>query len=101
MSYLGIMAGAKGCDFYSGANTITPPKDKKIVAFGVSAAANITNYKYTPPRYGDAMATQKTVTDKTYLGVALAANPVEAFIPLDHPADVLTVASGDVWVFYG
>lgn len=100
--FLGRIAGAKGCERQSGAGTVSAPNGAKITAIGIEAAANITNFKWTPKNAsnpGDALD-QITVTGKAWLGTSLAAAGPTAYIPLEVPADSVEVASGDVWVYF-
>lgn len=94
------IAGSNGCERQSGSGTITAPNGKKIWAIGIEAAANITNYKYTPKLANGRDGSQVTYTGKAWMGTALAVSGATALIPLDHLADSVTVASGDVWAYF-
>ena len=98
--FIGRVVGAKGCFLQVGAGTITPPNGAKITAIGVHATANITNFKYTP-RSNSGTLSQVTVTgNHGWIAVSLDPTAVTAFIPLEHPADEVVVASGSVMAYF-
>jgi hypothetical protein len=95
-----LMAGIKGCDFHTGAGTFTAPTGKKIKAIGFYAASNITSYKYTSKNGSGDDLSEATVNSKGWMGSELDANSATSFIPLDHPADKIVVASGSIFVYF-
>lgn len=104
MASINKVSGEQGCDRQSGAGTYTPSgrhAGKKITAIGIEAAAEITNFKYTPTGANGRPLSQVTVTSDAWLGVTLAATGATAYIPLGVGADEVTVASGDVMIYFG
>jgi hypothetical protein len=96
-SFIGMIAGAKGCNDQVGAGTITAPGDRKIFAIGIVADAEVTNFKYTKKHTGKAM----TVSGLAWMGAALSASAgANAYIPLGYHADSVEVASGTVRAYY-
>lgn len=91
---------ALGSDAQIGSGTFTPPVGKKIGAIGVHAAANITNYKHTPKNYGGTAQTQQTVSTKGWMGSVIDPTGASSFIPLDHPADEITISAGTIFVYF-
>ena len=97
MSFLGIMAGFRGCDDQVGAGTFTAPTGKKIVAIGIVADAEVTSFQYALAAGND-----RVVNNKTWMGVSLLASVgTNSYIPLDFPSDNVIVASGTVRMFFG
>lgn len=94
-----LMAGDKGCDYHSGAGTYPAPTGKKIKAIGLYEASEITSYKFTPKHLGSDQS-EVTISDKGWMGSALNAVAATAYIPLDHPADKIVVASGSIFVYF-
>jgi hypothetical protein len=100
MKSAALMAGIKGCDFHTGAGTFTAPTGKKIKAIGFYAATEITSYKYTSKNGSGDDLSESTVSNKGWMGSALDANGATAYIPLDHLADKIVVASGSIFVYF-
>lgn len=99
--FIGRTVGAKGCDFQSGSGTITAPNGAKITAIGIHTAANITNYKYTPVNRSTSTAlTQVTVSNKGWMGSAISPSGVMDYITLEHPADSVTISTGEIMVYF-
>ena len=100
MSFLGIIAGFRGCEDQVGAGTYTPSgKDsgKKIVAIGIVAAAEVTSFQYKQTIGNDIV-----IDGKAWMGVSLSSStPANGYIPLDFPSDNVIVASGTVRMFFG
>ena len=101
MSFLGIMAGFRGCEDQVGAGTYTPSgnKDsgKKIVAIGIVETAEITSFQYKSKTGADVV-----INGKAWMGVSLQPSAgANGYIPLDFPSDNVIVASGNVRMFFG
>lgn len=100
MKSAALMSGQKGCDYHSGAGTYTAPTGKKIKALGYYEATEVTSYKYTPKNGSGDDLSEVTVNNKGWMGSALDANGATGYIPLDHPADKVVVASGSLFVYF-
>ena len=103
MASISKVAGEKGCDLQVGIGTFTPSgrhNGKKIWAIGIQTAAQITNFKYTPTGADGRPTTQVTVTTDGWIGVALPVVPTTSLIVLGVDADDVTVASGNVMMYF-